>query len=59
MLKLHADWYNSLTPEEKGWMLENNLRLVRNQELARRLFKRITNNPIEIAIALKSYKKDN
>ncbi len=52
------DWLNSFTPEERGWMLERNLRLARNQELASRLFRMVTDDPLEIKIALKSYKRD-
>ncbi len=56
--RMMNDWLKSRTPEEREWMLERDLQLVRNQELARRLFQRITDDPLEIKIGLKSYKRN-
>ncbi len=58
LCRMMNDWLKSMTPEERGWMLERGLQLVRNQELARRLFQRITDDSLEIKIGLKSYKRD-
>lgn len=58
LCQMMNDWLESMTPAERGWMLERGLQLMRNQELARRLFQRITDDPLEIKIGLKSYKRD-
>ncbi len=56
LCQMMNDWLNSMTPEERACMLKRSLQLVRNQELARILFQRVTDDPLEIKIALKSYK---
>ena len=52
------DWLKSTTPDGRGCILERGLQLVRNQELACRLSQRITDDPLDFKIGLKSYKRN-